>query len=142
MSTKNSDLTNNSFAQQYTKWVKLFAILGFISSGFMILAGLVLLIFIVGAIYIAIGGISLYLNVLLWRSATVLSSDEGNNQPNQTNIIKSYDYLTKYFKIQVIITLVTAVLSILTIIFSFGALMTSFSTIQRDFNVRSIESNN
>lgn len=128
--------TNNSVDLKklvgYQGWLKFIAILSYIGAGFMILAGLVLALTLIGIIvsifYWGIGALYIWLGMLIWKAAAQLETlTKENYEANSSRII---DNLGLYFKINGIVTIAVIALGILAIII--GLLVGGFSSLRND----------
>lgn len=127
MSTTSIDV-NYKRLKSYQGWLKFVAILGYISSGFLILAGLVLVFTIViPFIYWAIAGFTIWYSMKIWKAAQNLEDISEENYIEQS--YQALDSLGVYFKIQGILTIVSIGLGIIALFF---ALLTGGFAMLRD----------
>ncbi|MGM0477872.1 MAG: hypothetical protein ACQERC_01525 [Bacteroidota bacterium] len=89
-------------------WAKTIAILGFIGSGFMVIAaiGMLFMLPVIGIVYIIMAGIYIYVSLLLFKQAQAAS----RNQFNMEEFTENY---LKFWKVTVILTIIGFVLGII-----------------------------
>jgi len=110
--------------KSYAFWIKLFAILMFISLVPLLISGVILTIFIIGLPILAVGVFLVYLNLKLWKASQSLETIVNNNYQQAFNL-NALEFIMKigsYYKIAGILTILgfafNILLVILTIIFS------------------------
>jgi len=113
------------------KWAKFLAIVGFISSGFVVLAGLIMMgtavsvsfapaqFFLMGLVYLVMGGILIIPALYLLRYANAIA--QGLQSDNQTEFDSAIQNLKSLFKFAGIYTIVLIGIYILVILIAFVA---------------------
>ena len=103
-------------------WMKFYAVLGYIGSGFMILLGLLLAITIVGIfsaiIYWGGAGLSIWISMALWKAAVNIkdSANSGSQDEYNSSSLLAFNNLKTFYK-------VTGILNIISIAFLFIVLI-------------------
>jgi hypothetical protein len=126
----------------YARWAKFLCILNYISCGIIILAGIPLLLaFGLGLIYIAIGGLGIYMTLKLHKTVTItkgLASTAELSQEESTNKLleafENFRLLAKISGILNIISLVFGLFAVVAIIILAAASPNLFKDIEKDFD--------
>jgi len=126
--------------KSYAFWIKLFAILMFISLVPLLISGVILTIFIIGLPILAVGVFLVYLNLKLWKASQSLETIVNNNYQQAFNL-NAFEFIMKigsYYKITGILTILGIVLNILLVLLSiiFSSALDSYIQ-QIDKNVQS-----
>jgi hypothetical protein len=126
--------------KSYAFWMKLFAILTFISLAPLLISGVILTIFIIGLPILAVGVFLVYLNLKLWKASQSLETIVNNNYQQAFNL-NALEFIMKigsYYKITGILTILGIVLNILLVLLSiiFSSALDSYIQ-QIDKNVQS-----
>jgi len=126
--------------KSYAFWIKLFAILMFISLVPLLISGVILTIFIIGLPILAVGVFLVYLNLKLWKASQSLETIVNNNYQQAFNL-NALEFIMKigsYYKITGILTILGIVLNILLVLLSiiFSSALDSYIQ-QIDKNVQS-----
>jgi len=130
--SENTETNNSSVYTNFSRWSKLYAILGFIGSGFVILVGIPYILLLgFGLIMIAVGVFYIIAyNKVLQASTLINKLETSNGKEFKANTEEVISNLKSYFKIISIINLVSIVGSIIFFIIFivfFAAITASFS---------------
>lgn len=125
------EVTESNVYSNFARWSKIYAILGFISAGFVILGGIFYLIFGVGLLMIAAGVFYIIAyNKVLQASTLVTQLEKSSGKEFKSNTEEVISNLKSYFKIISIINIISIVGSIIFLILGiifFAAIGASFS---------------
>jgi len=124
-----SDETQQTF-QRFAFWSKFVAVLGFISAGIMILAGLpLLLLFGLGLIYIGLGIYYIFMLKHLWSAANQAKelADEQDEAKLTEGLLNGFQSLSYYFKMSGILVLISLVIGVLGGVIAVGSIFLAIS---------------